>query len=208
MDYISHSAESAIDDMARDMSSVDTHSIVRTEEPHIRLIAFENWEALAYDLALGVASDQELANGYGVELEALYSTLQNPNFKKMLEVKKKEVDGLGNGADFTVKMRLIANKAAPKLLKRLLSGGTEDKDFVKLFETATRLGQLEPSKDEEVDDRGLVGAGITINLHGMPGLDHLTVGSAEPKVAKEKEDIEYAEVVQDQPDDSEDLLWL
>lgn len=208
MDYISHSAESAIDDMARGMSSIDTHSVARTEDPHIHLIEFENWEALAYDLALGVASDQELANGYGVELEALYSTLQNLNFKKMLEVKKKEVDGLGNGADFTVKMRLIANKAAPTLLKRLLSGATEDKDFVKLFETATRLGQLEPSKDEEPDDRGIVGAGITINLHGMPGLEHLTTVSSDPKPSKKVDIIEDAEVVHTDPDDSGDLLWL
>lgn len=208
MDYISHSAESAIDDMARGMSSIDTHSVTRTEDPHIQLIEFEHWEALAYDLALGVAGDQDLANGYGVEIESLYSTIQNVNFKKMLEVKKKEVDGLGNGADFTVKMRLIANKAAPKLLKRLLSGGTEDKDFVKLFETATRLGQLEPSKDEEPDERGIVGAGITINLHGMPGLEHLTTVSSDTKVVKVKDDIEYAEVVNAGPDESEDLLWL
>lgn len=208
MDYISHSAESAIDDMARGMSSIDTHSVVKTEEVHIHLIEFENWEALAYDLALGVASDQELANGYGVELESLYSTLQNINFKKMLDVKKKEVDGLGNGADFTVKMRLIANKAAPKLLRRLLSNGTEDKDFVKLFETATRLGQLEPSKDEEPDDRGIVGAGITINLHGMPGLEHLTTVSADTKPTPKQEVIEEAQLVDNIPDDGEELLWL
>lgn len=208
MDYISHSAESAIDDMARGMSSIDTHNVARTEDLHIQLIEFENWEALAYDLALGVASDQELANGYGVEIEALYSTIQNVNFKKMLDVKKKEVDGLGNGADFTVKMRLIANKAAPTLLKRLLSGATEDKDFVKLFETATRLGQLEPSKDEEPDDRGLVGAGITINLHGMPGLEHLTTVSSDLKPNKKPDTIEDAEVVDATDDVSGDLLWL
>lgn len=208
MDYISHSAERAIDDMARGMSSVDTHSVTKTDDVHIKLIEFENWEALAYDLALGVASDQALANGYGVELEALYSTLQNENFKKVLEVKKKEVDGLGNGADFTVKMRLIANKAAPKLLRRLLSNGTDDKDFVRLFETATRLGQLEPSKDEEPDDRGIVGAGITINLHGMPGLEHLTNQEREVPVSRSDPTIEDAEVVQSSDDTSGGLEWL
>lgn len=206
MDYISHSAESAIDDMARGMSSIDTHSVSRTENPHIHLIEFENWEALAYDLALGVANDQELAKGYGVEIHALYSTIENPNFKKMLATKKKEVENLGDGADFTIKMRLITNKAAPKLLNRLLSNNTEDKDFAKLFEIATRLAQLEPTKDAEPDDRGIVGAGITINLHGMPGLEHLSVVSDGPIPHTTKPEIEDAELVSN--DISEDLVWL
>lgn len=206
MDYISHSAESAIDDMARGMSSIDTHSVSRTENPHIHLIEFENWEALAYDLALGVANDQELAKGYGVEIHALHSTIENPNFKKMLATKKKEVENLGDGADFTIKMRLITNKAAPKLLNRLLSNNTEDKDFAKLFEIATRLAQLEPTKDAEPDDRGIVGAGITINLHGMPGLEHLSVVSDEPIPHTAKPEIEDAELISN--DISEDLVWL
>lgn len=208
MDYISHSAESAIDDMARGMSSIDTHHVAKTETPHIHLIEFENWEALAYDLALGVANDEELAKGYRVDIHALHSTIENPNFKKMLATKKKEVDSLGDGADFTIKMRLITNKAAPKLLNRLLSNGTEDKDFAKLFEIATRLAQLEPSKDAEPDDRGIVGAGITINLHGMPGLEHLTTVSDEQKPTAVKPDIEDAELVASTDGISEDLLWL
>ncbi len=208
MDYISHSAESAIDDMARGMSSIDTHSVSKIENPHIHLIEFENWEALAYDLALGVANDQELAKGYRVELHALHSTIDNPNFKKMLETKKKEVASLGDGADFTIKMRLITNKAAPKLLNRLLNNATEDKDFAKLFEIATRLAQLEPAKDAEPDDRGIVGAGITINLHGMPGLEHLTTVSSDSPPKNIVEDIEDVEVVSKNIDISEDLLWL
>lgn len=206
MDYISHSAESAIDDMARGMSSIDTHSVSRTENPHIHLIEFENWEALAYDLALGVANDQELAKGYGVEIHALHSTIENPNFKKMLATKKKEVENLGDGADFTIKMRLITNKAAPRLLNRLLNNNTEDKDFAKLFEIATRLAQLEPTKDAEPDDRGIVGAGITINLHGMPGLEHLTTVSDAHKTPTIKPEIEDAELVSSNT--GEDLLWL
>lgn len=208
MDYISHSAESAIDDMARGMSSIETHSVTALENPHIHLIDFENWEALAYDLALGVANDQELAKGYGVEIHALHSTIENTNFKKMLATKKKEVDGLGDGADFTIKMRLITNKAAPKLLSRLLSNGTEDKDFAKLFEIATRLAQLEPSKDAEPDAQGIIGAGITINLHGMPGLEHLNTVSDTPKPSIVTPDIEDAEVVSHNNAISEDLLWL
>lgn len=204
---ISHSAESAIDDMVRGMSSVDTYQVTDTPDVHIKLVEFENWEALAYDLALGVADENELAAGYGVEIAALHSTMSNPNFSKMLESKKKEVASLGDGADFTVKMRLITNKAAPKLLRRLLSNGTEDKDFAKLFEIATRLAQLEPAKGENADDdRGIVGSGININLYGMPGLGHLA-GEAGAKVVSEPakvEDIEDADLIED----SEDLTWL
>lgn len=207
---ISYSAESAIDDMVRDMSSVDTHDVGKTADIHIKLIEFENWEALAYDLALGVADEKELAAGYGVELHALHSTMTNKNFQKMLETKKREVEGLGDGADFTVKMRLITNKAAPRLLRRLMSNSTEDKDFAKMFEIATRLAQLEPSKDEDAgDERGILGTGISINLYGMPGLEHIgTVKNTDVPVntaEKYRDPIEDAEVLDD---DSGDLPWL
>ena len=205
---ISHSAESAIDDMVRDMSSVDTHEVAKTADVHIKLIEFENWEALAYDLALGVADERELATGYGVELHALHSTMTNTNFIKMLDTKKREVAGLGDGADFTVKMRLITNKAAPRLLRRLLSNGTEDKDFAKLFEIATRLAQLEPSKEEDAgDERGILGTGLSINLYGMPGLDHIgkvkDANTAERATEKSLDPIEDAEELGD-----EELTWL
>lgn len=176
---ISYSAESVIDDMARDMLSVDTHSVTKTENIHVKAIEFENWEALAYDLALGVASDQELAAGYGVDMDTLHATLSNANFTKMRATKEKEVANLGDGADFTVKMRLIANRATPKLLRRLMSNATEDKDFIKLFETATRLAQLEPEK-KEGEELNIAGAGININLYGMPGLEHIGTTQTEP----------------------------
>ena len=206
MRSISYGAESVIDDMARDMSSVDTYSVTKTEDIHTKLIDFENWEALAYDLALGVASEEELAVGYGVDIFALENTIANDNFAKMLKSKVREVESLGDGADFTIKMRLIANKAAPKLLRRLLSNATEDKDFVKLFETATRLAQLEPSKEAEENPSVVVGTGISINLYGMPGLEHLSVNnSVEHEVKPTKLDIEDAEVTADAEDG---LAWL
>lgn len=205
MREISYGAESVIDDIVRDMSSVDIYNVTKTPDIHVKTIDFENWEALAYDLALGVASEEELASGYGVELSALVATLSNSNFIKMRAVKEKEVANLGDGADFTVKMRLIANRATPKLLRRLMSNGTEDKDFIKLFETATRLAQLEPKKEEADDERGIVGSGININLYGMPGLEHIGTVHTEPHdVTPTAKTI----VIEDADLVGEELTWL
>lgn len=205
MREISYGAESVIDDIVRDMSSVDTYNVTKTPDIHVKTIDFENWEALAYDLALGVASEEELASGYGVELSELVATLSNSNFIKMRAVKEKEVANLGDGADFTVKMRLIANRATPKLLRRLMSNGTEDKDFIKLFETATRLAQLEPKKEEADDERGIVGSGININLYGMPGLEHIGTVHTEPHdVTPTVKTI----VIEDADLVGEELTWL
>lgn len=203
MTNISPKAERLLDDMSRSLEGrdVDTHRVPKVPEPHLETIEFEHWESLAYDLALGIASDKDLAAGYGISELQLSHLKANPNFAKMLDAKQKEVENLGDNADFTVKMRMIANRATPKLLQRLMNPATEDKDFIKLYETTTRLAKLEPPKETASDNEAAPGSGISINLYGMPGLEHL---SQEPTkvVSETKEPIEDADVV------SEDLKWL
>lgn len=149
-----------------------------TDEP---LLPFEKWEALAYDLALDYVDRHTLAGEYDISDETLQKLLENQYFVKMYHAKQEEVKSLGSDASFTVKMRMIANRAMPQFLTRLTQSTTTDRDFHNLFRTAIELAQLAPQEVEPAHPQ-MVGANITFNLGGVPGLEHLLMTTDQPSV--------------------------
>lgn len=147
-----------------------------TDEP---LLPFEKWEALAYDLALDYVDRHTLAGEYDISDETLQKLLENQYFVKMYHAKQEEVKSLGSDASFTVKMRMIANRAMPQFLTRLTQSTTTDRDFHNLFRTAIELAQLAPQETEPTHPQ-MVGANITFNLGGVPGLEHLLMTTDQP----------------------------
>lgn len=133
-------------------------------------IGFEMWEALAYDLVLAHTDEATIAKAYQVSQVQLAHLRANPYFKKMVLSKEEEIRQLGADAAFVVKMRMVATRATPQFLKRLTDSSTNNKDFHALFKTAVELAKLLP----ETDDRQIaVGASVTFNIQGVPGLEHL-----------------------------------
>lgn len=138
-------------------------------------IGFEMWEAVAYELALDHTNPNHIADGLGITLYQLEHLQANPYFAKMLQAKKDEVKSLGSDAAFTVKMRLIANRATSQFLQRLTSPNTNSKDFHALFKTAVELAQLVPQPDnDDAPPQAVIGASVTFNIQGVPGLEHLS----------------------------------
>lgn len=137
-------------------------------------VQFELWETLAYDLALASTDLQTIASAYDLTLDQLQTLQENPYFAKILQAKKDEVKQLGSDATFAVKMRMVANRATPQLLRRLTDPGTANRDFLAMFKTVTELGQLipQPTQDDNPQPT-LIGASVTFNISGVPGLEHL-----------------------------------
>lgn len=150
------------------------------------------WEALAYDLALGHASEETIADGYGISPDSLVALKENIYFKKLVDNKKEEVKSLGSDAAFTVKFRMISNKATQQFMQRLTSPDTSDKDFHALFKTAVELAQLVP-KEETEQPMPVIGASVTFNITGVPGLEALAAASATAPVP-DAIDTEFTEV--------------
>lgn len=142
--------------------------------PKNKAVEFELWETLAYDLALSNTDPQTIANAYDLTIDQLHQLQTNPYFAKILQAKKDEVKQLGSDATFAVKMRMVANRATPQLLRRLTDPNTANRDFLAMFKTVTELGQLipQPSRDDSQQPT-LVGASVTFNISGVPGLEHL-----------------------------------
>lgn len=136
-------------------------------------ISFALWEALAYDLALANTDEDTLCQAYDITPQSLANLKENTFFAKMLAAKKEEVAQLGTDAAFAVKMRMIANQATPQFLKRLVSPSTPTKEFHTLFKTAVELAQLLPQPQEDQSTTPVIGASVTFNIQGVPGLDHL-----------------------------------
>ena len=137
-------------------------------------IGFELWEALAYDLALDHTPRAQIAEAYSVTLEQLDYLENNEYFKKMLKVKKDEVAELGTDAAFTVKMRMVANRAMPQFMQRLVNPNTPTREFHSLFKTAIELARLMPQACNDDSPTTVVGTAVTFNIQGVPGLDHLS----------------------------------
>lgn len=162
-------------------------------------VDFALWETLAYDLALAQTDDIVIAEAYDLTLAQLVKLKLNPYFAKMLQNKKDEVAQLGSDAAFTVKMRMIANQATPQFLQRLTSPGTNTKDFHALFKTAVELAQLVPKEDEDTGQpTAVIGASVTFNIHGVPGLEHLVTTS-------EIADAQWTEVKSNDDEELEEL---
>lgn len=155
-------------------------------------IGFELWEALAYDLALDHTDRSTIAEAYHLTVQQLDHLEANPYFDKMLKAKKDEIKQIGSDAAFVVKMRMVANRATQQFLKRLTDNSTSTKDFHALFKTAVELAQLMPQPNEETNvPQAVIGASITFNIQGVPGLDHLSTASAQP--ANNEQDVTDAD---------------
>jgi len=166
-------------------------------EPTATNVPFELWEALAYDLALSDLDPQHIAQAYELTLEQLQAIQNNPYFKKIQQSKQDEVKQLGTDATFAVKMRMVANKSVSHLLQRLTALETSNRDFLAMFKVVTELAQLVPQPNLMDNNAAtVVGASITLNLSGVPGLEHLTTPPAFDTPADE---IECAEVVEPYP---------
>lgn len=161
--------------------------------PTTNPVQFELWETLAYDLALANTDPQTIVNAYEITTDQLEQLQTNPYFAKILQAKKDEVKQLGSDATFAVKMRMVANRATPQLLRRLTDPSTANRDFLAMFKTVTELGQLipQPSQDDSSQPT-LIGASVTFNISGVPGLEHLSTASQSSQTVI---DAEFDEVV-------------
>lgn len=169
-------------------------------------LSFEEWEAFAYDIALGSDDILSLCKNYGVPENKLGSLLANPYFKRLLEAKKTEIEELGVEAPFVVKMRLISNKASSMFLRRLLNPMTSDRDFQLLYKTAVELARLTP----ETTAKSSASFGspaspfapasqVIFNIQGVPDLNHLEKQRAEQELKRRTIDVEIEEEEEEKP---------
>ena len=176
----------------QDDQQSDTYEVSTNTTP----IGFELWEALAYDLALTHADPATIADEYRLTTTQLAHLQENEYFAKMLKAKREEVAQLGSQAAevaFTVKMRMLTNRATPEFLKRLTHPATSTKDFHNLFKLAVELAQLDPTEQDETNATPVIGASVVFNINGVPGLSHL---QAQPTAAApDTVDAEYTEVI-------------
>lgn len=135
-------------------------------------VAYEYWEAIAYDLALGVATEQSICSAYNIQAKQYQDLLANEFFSKLLQAKRDEVSQLTNDASFKVKMRLIASRASSNLLHLMQDPTTNAKDFNALFRTVTELADLVPTPKKDLNQNQL-GPAVVFNIQGIPGLEHL-----------------------------------
>ena len=194
-------AKAIMQSQARDDIDEEVSNPVETNEPTTEVVvvpkndavAFELWETLAYDLALANTDPQTIANAYDLTIDQLEQLQTNQYFAKIIQAKKDEVKQLGSDATFAVKMRMVANRATPQLLRRLTDPSTANRDFLAMFKTVTELGQLipQPSQDDSSQPT-LIGASVTFNISGVPGLEHLSTAQVADKNVI---DAEFDEVV-------------
>lgn len=166
-------------------------------EPTATNVPFELWEALAYDLALSDLDPQHIAQAYELTLEQLQAIQTNPYFKKIQQAKQDEVKQLGTDATFAVKMRMVANKSVPHLFQRLTALDTSNRDFLAMFKIVTELAQLTPQPNLTDNNTAVVGTNITLNISGVPGLEHLTTTTQ--AFDTQATEIECAEVIEPYP---------
>ena len=194
-------AKAIMQSQARDDIDEEVSNPVETNEPATEVVVvskndaveFELWETLAYDLALANTDPQTIANAYDLTIDQLEQLQTNQYFAKIIQAKKDEVKQLGSDATFAVKMRMVANRATPQLLRRLTDPSTANRDFLAMFKTVTELGQLipQPSQDDSSQPT-LIGASVTFNISGVPGLEHLSTAQVADKNVI---DAEFDEVV-------------
>ena len=194
-------AKAIMQSQAQDDIDEEVSNPIETNEPTTEVVvvpkndavAFELWETLAYDLALANTDPQTIANAYDLTIDQLEQLQTNQYFAKIVQAKKDEVKQLGSDATFAVKMRMVANRATPQLLRRLTDPSTANRDFLAMFKTVTELGQLipQPSQDDSSQPT-LIGASVTFNISGVPGLEHLSTAQVADKNVI---DAEFDEVV-------------
>lgn len=192
----------AQDDTTEEVPNTDDTVQSTTEVSTVKKdnsVPFELWETLAYDLALANTDQQTIANAYDLTIDQLYTLQDNPYFAKILQAKKDEVKQLGSDAAFAVKMRMVANRATPQLLRRLTDPSTANRDFLAMFKTVTELGQLIPQPvHDDTPQPTLIGASVVFNIGGVPGLEHLVQPNTTKAVDNTITDADWQEVVSHQ----------
>ena len=156
--------------------SIEEHKVDYLQNPEVEAIDFELWEVLAYDIALKNPPIEQLASAYNVAIPQIATLQEHDAFKRILALKRQEVAQIGSNADFTVMMRMIANKGAKRLLERLMNHGTSDRDFATLYKQVIQLAKLEPIESKADGDsvpNAFAGNSVVFNLYGIPGLEHL-----------------------------------
>ena len=156
--------------------SIEEYKVDYLQNPEVEAIDFELWEVLAYDIALKNPPIEQLASAYNVTVPQIAALQEHDAFKRILALKRQEVAQIGSNADFTVMMRMIANKGAKRLLERLMNHGTSDRDFATLYKQVIQLAKLEPVESKaDVDSvpNAFAGNSVVFNLYGIPGLEHL-----------------------------------
>lgn len=185
------------DDIYDDVSVEHIFSMTTTETKQNDTVVYELWEALAYDIALGITPIDEICKGYNITTDAFAKLQQNPYFSKILATKRKEVQEVGDQASTITQFRMIATSSLREFNRRLKSVHTSDKDFHALFRTALEIGRLIPTKAEGVQIDVGQGSGATINVFGIPGLEHLASNAytpIEPTPLPTVIDSEYTEI--------------
>lgn len=145
--------------------------------PQVGTVPFHLWESLAYDLALGHPPSEELATAYSSTLADLQLLIESPYFDKLLNAKKEEVEEVGPRASTVTKFRVITSMGMREYMRRVTSPDTSDKDFHALFKLALEMGELTPPPAPKAGVQIDVGDGVegmTFNIYGIPGLNHLS----------------------------------
>ena len=137
-------------------------------------VGFHLWEAIAYDLALDANPPSAIAHAYGITEADLIILQENQYFAKLLASKRQEIEDVGDNAETTLRFRMATNMAMGEFIRRLTSKNTADKDFHQLFRTSLEMAKLIPQPSKEQPTAMIqAGSGITFNLFGVPGLEHL-----------------------------------
>lgn len=171
---------SAIADMVVPMTSPKNFYPMDYEAPILPqagTIPFHLWESLAYDMALGHPPSEELATAYSSTLDDLHLLIESPYFNKLLQAKKEEVEEVGPRASTVTKFRVITSMGMREYMRRVTSPATSDKDFHALFKLALEMGELAPPSAPKAGVQIDVGDGVegmTFNIYGIPGLNHLS----------------------------------
>ena len=165
--------------------------------PQVGTVPFHLWESLAYDLALGHPPSEELATAYSSTLPELMSLIESPYFIKLLNAKKEEVQEVGPRASTVTKFRVITSMGMREYMRRVTSPDTSDKDFHSLFKLALEMAELTPppqAREAGVEIKVGAGDGMTFNVYGIPGLDHLAGNAVDVTPTTVVDEAEFVDV--------------
>lgn len=129
------------------------------------------WEGLAYDIVLseeyGIHTVADVLKSYRLTSAEYRLLLGNADFKRLLDSKRAEVQGLGSGAPSIVAMRVILSKSLPLLHERLRNPDMTDRDFHAIFKLLVDGARLAPVQAESTGAPSVV-----FTIQGIPGLEH------------------------------------
>lgn len=172
-------------------------------------VGFHLWEAIAYDIALDASPPSAIAHAYGITEADLIILQENQYFAKLLASKRQEIDDVGDNAETTLRFRMATNMAMGEFIRRLTSKNTADKDFHQLFRTGLEMAKLIPQPTKEPPPSATIqaGSGITFNLIGVPGLEHLSANPpSQPKPVQQEQPKPV--VIEHNPQDDNTITYL